>query len=476
MSRMNEGSVASVAPLVDDATALAFAAFRSSGRGAGFDPYYSQEIRRFELRDDDVLVAPGDARAVAAACGAALLSEHARARLEICGVSRAEAERALAAIDGIRSVQDARTAAGLDNAAWERILSAAFGSLVFAPAAVASLEQRLSGTEIVRFVGSPYEIVRSYWENMASIASRLERLAATGATADALASTDLFVAFLRELHVIALMGESGRSFYGPASPIFERESVGAGELLRAEPVLEERGEGTRFVSGPRVGAGLIGGAHYHALLADAVDDPGALAPARALADAAGLPWGRVATARADGDMQEAPWFCPPRPLVPAHFDALRAHLAEAWNAEAERAVPSLARFHWSFVRLHPFAFANQCVAMSLVNHVLRRALGAGMPHHVLDHLALRLSSTAYTRVFAAAVRGWVVRDDSPVRRTLELVSRKRRAFDFLGRLERAESIDAAGELVRERPDDALLVLLACERLRAARLGREEWRP
>jgi hypothetical protein len=441
-------------PVADAETRRAFDAFRRALAGQSFDPYYSQEIQRFELREDDDLVVPSDARVEPATCGAALVSAQAHARIEACGVSEEDAVRVLAAIDGTRTAGEAQRAAGIAAETWERIVRVAFGTLLFAPAAVADLERRVSGTEIVRFAGSPYEIVRSYWENMASVASSLRRLGAARGT------TEAFVRRLRELHAIALVGESGRSFYRPASPILEKEATYPGELLSTAPVVRETATGTRFVSGPRVGAGLIGGAHYHQLLASSLDDPEALASARRTSDASGVSWGSLVTARAEGDEREGPWFCPPRPLSSAHFEALRAHLADASSAEPDRAVLSLAQFHWSFVRLHPFACANQCVAMSIVNHMLRESHGAGMPHHVLDHLALRFSSAAYTRAFQTAVRAWLVRDESPVRRTLELVARKRRAFDLLRGVEGAASASEAGRLVAERPEDSLLVLLS----------------
>lgn len=441
-------------PVADAATMLAYARYRRGLSTQGFDPYYSEEIPRFEVRDDDVIVVPADVHVLPAGCGAELASEQARARLEVCGVSRADATRVLAAIDGVRTTGEVRGVAGVDGEAWGRILSAAFGRVFFSPSAVAALEARVSGTEIVRFPGSPYEIVRSYWENMADVSSRLRGLS------DAPPTTALFVRLLRDLHALALVGESGRSFYRPASPIIAKEAAGIGEFLETESVTEETGEGTRFVSGPRVGAGLIGGAHLHEILAELVLDPEALAPARVVRDGSGLPWGRLVTARAEGDDRHAPWFCPPRPLSLSHFEVMRCALSDALGGtEGATRLDALARFHWAFVRLHPFAFANQCVAMSLVNHALRRISGAGIPHHVLDHLALRLGRTAYERVFRTAVDAWLVLEESPVRKTLELVARKRRAFALLRALEAESSIGGARELVAARSTDARLVLL-----------------
>jgi hypothetical protein len=102
---------------------------------------------------------------------------------------------------------------------------------------------------------------------------------------------------------------------------------------------------------------------------------------------------------------------------------------------------------------------NQSVAMGLVNAVLRDAFGAGIPHLVLDHLALRLSLPAYEGAFARAVRCWLLVDESPVRRALELAGRRRRVFAFLEALRAARPEEIAG-LIAARSADAELALLA----------------
>jgi hypothetical protein len=86
------------------------------------------------------------------------------------------------------------------------------------------------------------------------------------------------------------------------------------------------------------------------------------------------------------------------------------------------------------VRLHPFHCANQSLAMNLVNAVLARARGAGTPHLLLDHLALRMSTDAYIEVFRRAVDGYALVEPDPARRLALLLERKRRSFAVIEQL------------------------------------------
>lgn len=455
------------APVVDRDVASAYVDWLGAGApGAPAEgAYYTEARARFEARDADVLRTPGDVRVGKAGCGASVASERARAAVEVCGVQVRDAERVVAAIDGARTAAEVRRHAAIADAAWSALLGALFGTVVFAPAAVAALEARAPSAEIVRFPGSPYEIVRPYWENVVEVRERLGE----GALDAAILDTAAFVRLLRELHAAVLVG-TGASFYRPASPIAAKERFAPGELA-TDPVVTEAGpEGAvvRFVSGLRVNASPLGGPHYVPLLLERAPGEasgdgvlGALDAEEASPGAA--PWGAVLLARADADERAAPWFCPPRPLTAAHFDALRAHLTEALRAAraGDRAgiLARVAVFHRAFVRLHPFGFANQCLAMALVNRVLCDALGAGMPHLVLDHLALQLPAGAYAAAFGRAVSAWLPEDPDPVHRTLELAQKKVRCFGFMSDLSRAETREEARRLLRERGEDARLALL-----------------
>jgi hypothetical protein len=446
-------------PVVDLATVRAYAAWLSSGAGdPGFDPYYGEAILRFSLRDDDVLQGPGDIAAAPAPCGVSLSSARAGAKLTVCGIAAKDALSCAGAVDGAHTVQEARARAGVAPEAWDVFLRGTFGALTFAPLALARLEGRVSHAEIVRFPGSPYEIVREYWENMADVRERID---AGGVLDAALAELPLFVRFLRELNAVTLLGGDGRSFYRPASPVVGKEGAALvpGALWTTPSVTEETNDGVRFVSGPRVSASLIGGARYQALLARSLGDEESLLSARELAEE-GMSWGRVVTARADADPASAPWFCPPRPFGEGHFDAVRRALSAAREAAGSgrpaAVIRQAARVHWRLIRLHPFMSGNQSVAMGLVNGVLRAELGAGIPHLVLDHLALRLSLPAYEQAFARAVTAWLLPEANPVHRTLELALRRQRVFRFLEALRDANDDDS---VLRAHPDEAKLALL-----------------
>jgi hypothetical protein len=350
-------------------------------------------------------------------------------------VARPTLERVAALIDGQRTLSELRTAAGQDRPALERVVAQALGLLVFAPGALAALEAELSGTEIVRFPGVPYEIERAYWENMIDV--RKHALATLGE----LESEPL--EWLRRLHVLSLLGTDLANFYRPASRITEG-GVQPGAIYTT-PVHVKRGERALLLGGPRVGVGFVGGEAYHRLLAERAGDPECLLAARAI-ESDGLSWGEVVTGRAAGDSRDAAWFLPPRPLLPAHFDALFEAYRDALGAydagDAKQGTRELSRFHYRFVRMHPFRCANQSLSMNLVNLALSRTRGAGMPHLLLDQLALRFTLPAYERVFALAVEQYAIAG-TPLERWRAHREKKALSYGFIQRLQRPGESGAA---------------------------------
>jgi hypothetical protein len=415
---------------------------------------FAEAKARFQAADEDVVVKLDELTLSETEDDVELGVRGVGAGLRLPKAKRAPIERILTLMDGTRTIAEIAFLAGAERGLFQRLLSLGLGSVLFVPKAVTELEARLSGAELVRFVGTPYELVRNYWRNMIDVRSAAE------ATLSELASTQDFVVWLRRLHVLALMGKTLDCFYRPASRI-AGNAVRPGRLYSASTRSVRTPERTLLLAGPRVGVGFVGGPHYHALLA--AHDPQALAPERELIDDNDVPWGRVVTGRALDDATDAAWFCPPRPATPEHFSALFIAYFEALEAskrgDESGTLRELARFHHRFVRLHPFRCANQSLAMNLVNLVLCRSHGAGIPHLMLDQFALRLSEAAYVGVFSRAVRAHAFRGP-PVERWAKLRARKAAAYALIERLQHAPDLAAARKLAAADPDGAGAALLS----------------
>jgi hypothetical protein len=337
----------------------------------------------------------------------------------------------------------------------------AFSKVLFAPHAVAELELQQPSLELVRFPGSPYEVVRSYWRNSLAVRRVLE---ARGPQLEEVAELR---ALLLELHELMLLGEPGAetrsSFYLPAS-LLGRKRPEPGRFYEVPTGLERRASETILTSGARVSVPLLGGALYWQLLSESVDDDGALAAERELS-VEGVPLGRVVTARSDDEHVARPWFLPPRPLTEAHFESLLRAWTQANAAqraqEPQAALLALARFHQRFVRIHPLPSANQSLSMSFVNLVLRRLFGVGMPHLLLDQLALRFQPRSYERLFERAVRAWVAPWPSAAERLRHLMRERQELDAFVHEISRCPSLVEARALLATRSHGAELSLLSC---------------
>jgi hypothetical protein len=431
---------------------------RSSSREAP-DGYLFEAPRvRFTLAETDLVIAERDIRVSIAASGLRLTAPRAASEVAVEGLDASEreaVERLLFQLDGqaplgaLRARLDAPSERVLDA-----LLGAAFGKLIFAPLAVMTAERAISGIEITRFPGSPYEVARPYWKNMGAVR------AAAGPLLEAVDDDQAFVRELRKLHVVLLMGADLQSYYQPASPISSGRAA-PGRFMLTPAELIDGPDGVLFVSGPRVAAVPLGGMLYHELLVRSLGRPDAAPLGRA--DPAKLDWGRLVHARAPTDPAPAPWYCPPRPLHAEHLRALRGSLAAAMRAAraADRSacVAALAAFHQDFVRLHPFHCGNQSLAMNLVNGVLSQALGGGMPHLILDHLAFRLSPEAYARVFRRAVDAYVEPSTSVTARYLRLASNRTRTFELIRQIGSASTLEEALALTQADTTTARLLLL-----------------
>ncbi len=333
-----------------------------------------------------------------------------------------------------------------------------FSKVLFAPQAVAELELELPSLELVRFPGSPYEIVRTYWQNAIAVRRVLESAELPGDVAS-------FRALLLQLHELMLLGDASAtqrsSFYLPAS-LLGRKRPEPGTFYDVPSGLTRRGAQTILTSGARVSVPLLGGALYWQLLAESVHDEGALSAEREL-ELEGEPLGRVVTGRAEDEAESRPWFVPPRPLKDAHFDLILQALEQAHAAQRAQepalAIRALARFHYRFVRVHPLPSANQSLSMSFVNVVLGRLFGVGMPHLLLDQLALRFEPRAYESLFTRAVEAWIAPWPSAAERLRHLMRQRRELDEFVHEIGSAGSLVEARALLADKPGGAELSLL-----------------
>lgn len=400
---------------------------------------------------DELVAAPG-ATAVATASGAAL--ELSGVRLPIDGFDLATLRRALAALP----CSSARLALEL-GPRMSSFIEQAFSRVVFAPSAIAELELVQPACEIVRFPGSPYEVVRPYWQNLCAVRRRLDALDAAPPDAPR------FRQLLLELHELMLLGDpearGPSSFYLPASAL-ARKRVTPGEFYEGASAVERQGDDLVITSGARVSVPLLGGALYWQLLAESVSDVAALAPERELS-LAGLSYGQVVQGRASEELQSRSWFLPPRPLSAQHFEALGAEYQAAWQAHAQGDLPALLRalaaFHYRFVRSHPLPSANQSLSMSFVNRLLRPVLGMGVPHLLLDQLALRFELGAYELLFARAARAWSKPWPSATDRLRSLLRMRSELNDFVSKLGSCTSVIEARALQGDDVHGAALALL-----------------
>jgi hypothetical protein len=407
---------------------------------------------RFWPEPGDELVAAPGARAAAAPGGAAI--EVLGARLPISGLDLPTLQRALAALP----CSYARLALEL-GPRMTSFIEQAFSRVVFAPSAVAALELAQPACEIVRFPGSPYEIVRAYWQNLCGVRRRLDALEAPPSDVAA------FRRLLLELHELTLLGEpetSGpRSFYLPASALARKRAT-PGQFYEGATSTERRAGEVVITSGARVSVPLLGGASYWQLLAESVSDEAALASERRL-NLDGLDYGSVVQGRASEELQARPWFLPPRPLSERYFELLLGEWRAAWEALERGDVPALlsalAAFHYRFVRSHPLPSANQSVSMSCVNRLLRSALGIGIPHLLLDQLALRFELHAYGRLFARAARAWSKPWPSATDRLRSLLRMRGELNGFVSNLGSAASLIEARALLIDDAHGASLALL-----------------
>lgn len=421
--------------------------------GADQDSYLFDTPRcRFVPEPRDELFAPAGVEVLPAASGSVVQLPNG-ARLPLHGFDHDKVRRVFAELPYSYANLALRLGTQTTN-----FVEQVFSRVLFAPGAVMALEAQLPAVEIVRFPGSPYEVVRSYWRNLCAVRRRLhERGTPSGA--------EQLKALLLELHGLLLLGEhdqQGRnSFYLPAS-LLGRKRPTPGSFYEVPSELAQRGSAWILTSGARVSVPHLGGMRYWQLLSESVGDAGALEAEREV-QVAGLAWGRVLLARAVDEAESRPWFLPPRPLLGAHFDAIYAELERAAQAreagDRPAALRALAAFHYYFVRAHALPSGNQSLSMSFVNAELRRSFGIGIPHLLLDQFALRFELSAYQELFARAARAWSAPWPNPSERSRYLMRMTAELNAFVTALQKAPALLDARALIGEDRQGAGLALL-----------------
>jgi hypothetical protein len=337
----------------------------------------------------------------------------------------------------------------------DELIRLGFGRFIFAPDAFATLEQHAAASEIVRFPASPYEIVRNYWQNVGQLSTEVSAKINTPSDCAS------FETFLRACHVKLLLGADFNTYYRPSSPI-ARTRVMPGALYTRQTRLVTTPSGVYIIDGPRINATPVGGATYHRLLRKSLRTEG-VQQALQNTGYGNENWGAVIIARSRGDARDAEWFVPPRPMGSRHFELLWKSWSRALAAANEQAfgaaISELGGFHWLFVRLHPFACANQSLAFTLVNCVLKRLLGCGIPQLILDQVALRHGYPEYTRLFGRAVTFWQTKAENGLERQKERIQ-KRQALDHcIAAIASAKSEAEAELTVEQNQEMAQLALL-----------------
>jgi hypothetical protein len=328
----------------------------------------------FALRDGDVLALAAGLTLRELGQGVEVAADGARGRVSgtLQALPLSDARAIFAAVDGNRTLAEvcAHLEFHFPPSAVHALLQSLAGRIVLAPAAIASLEARISHFEIVRFPAqSPYAVLREYWANCADVRDALAdfyRAARAGSAA--------FASGLADLHVLACLGRNHDSYYGGAGTVPTVPggycavrmrtglSRGKAAFLRAElsarGVKVAIGEDRQFRSraGYTLGHTSDGGAVFHHA------DP------------------------ANGNLD-------------AILGDLRAVLEAVLNASPAEVPAHLAYFHWLFLQAHPFYNVNNSIAMNIVNGCLARAGYGLLPHLLLDFMALRLEADTYAIVF-----------------------------------------------------------------------------
>jgi len=420
------------------------------------DYLFSQSQTRFTANDDDRLVLLEAATIENLRGEAGIRISEQLAPVRIPSIPMAHVEAILSALHEQPLLVELPLQSCVPATECDQFLRIAFGKFVFAPLALEDLEKRACAAEIVRFPASPYEITRNYWANVGHLSMNVPT------EPSAWGDVSSFVRWLRVMHVRLLLGDQFDTFYCPSSPI-ARKRVEPGALYERLTRTVTSPLGTFILDGPRINAKLLGGSNYHRLLSESLGIGEMKGDNYEYYDN-DVFWGQLVRGRSRSDEQSDDWFLPPRPFKPAQWELLWGSWASAMNSVSRHdlsdCITHLGRFHWYFVHLHPFACANQSLVFALVNCLLNRIAGSGIPQLVLDHWALRMDCKAYTRLFCRAVTHWITSESGSLTRHRDRMQKRQVLDGFLVRLDEPKAQTELDSVSSGDPQGAQLALLS----------------
>ncbi|MGZ4969534.1 MAG: hypothetical protein ACXV8O_09695 [Methylobacter sp.] len=390
---------------------------------------------RFELCLEDVAEKVPDLHTRAVGKHTLIESEHGEIVLD---VPIKDINRILDHVDGSLTFNEILDQAHLqkwtmpDNEVLQTV-NAMLGVAIVIPSAIDELESAIPGLSIGRFPLSPYDVVRGYWKNMGDLRIELESFYLKG-------NANEWTCQLRRLHLIALMGADLTSFYKPNSQVSD-VTVWPGHFRFDERI---------HVLLPAEFTG------YLKMVAFSLDIT--------LKDQfvirwedGGQKWG---VAELSGNKAS---YCPSATPIAGQLEQLCSMLAalpcSVTDANAVDAISALAAFHQRFAQLHPFACANQSVAMNIVNHFLNKWFNTCMPHLYLDMVAFFISADSYARYFARAVKFYSVKINEAQSIYPEFKRRSQRMNQFIPRLMPAAQKGELAEVLGQEPEAARDLLL-----------------
>ncbi|WP_333873803.1 hypothetical protein [Methylobacter sp.] len=388
---------------------------------------------RFELCLDDIPELAAKVRTRAIGRYTLVESEYGEIVLE---QQAKEVERILEHIDGALTfselLESGHLAKPMESDKILDTVNCMLGTAIVLPAAVKSLESAIPGVSIGRFPLSPYHIVRVYWENMKNVRAELESSCFKGSTQELLER-------LRRLHLLTLMGSGLTSFYKPQSQVSD-VSVWPGHFRTENVHIPLPNEFLAYLKMVAFSLAIPLTDQFAVCWKEGGQDWGA---GKILADKIVY---RPPAAPFTGQIEQ---LC-------SMLAALPSSVSDENSAEA---ISALGAFHQRFAQLHPFACANQSVAMNIVNFFLGKWFNTCIPHLYLDMVALFVSRDNYSRYFARAVKFYSLKSNEAQGSYPELKLRSKKMNQFIPRLISSVQAGEVEDTLKTEPEAACDLLL-----------------